>query len=87
MTDRQSLNQTIRDRKYHVVLIPRRPKKAIYGQYANTAGKIFHTPPVAAALHEPVVLLTEPIERPIGGGPSLGLQAHRVLQGRYLIRE
>jgi REP-associated tyrosine transposase len=42
MKDGQSLNHTRWDCKYHVVFIPKRRKKAIYGAIRKHLGRIFH---------------------------------------------
>ena len=42
MKDVQSLNHTRWDCKYHVVFIPKRRKKAIYGSIRKHLGSIFH---------------------------------------------
>jgi putative transposase len=42
MNDWQSLNHTRWDCKYHVVFIPKRRKKAIYGSIRKYLGRIFH---------------------------------------------
>ena len=42
MKDYQSLNHTRWDCKYHVVFIPKRRKKAIYGSIRQHLGRIFH---------------------------------------------
>ena len=42
MKDVQSLNHTRWDCKYHVVFIPERRKKAIYGAIRRYLGGIFH---------------------------------------------
>jgi len=42
MKDYASLNHTKWDCKYHVVFIPKRRKKQIYGPIRNHLGEIFH---------------------------------------------
>ena len=42
MKDYQSLNHTRWDCKYHVVFIPKRRKKAIYGSLRKHLGEVFH---------------------------------------------
>jgi putative transposase len=42
MKDVQSLNHTRWDCKYHVVFIPKRRKKAVYGAIRKYLGSIFH---------------------------------------------
>lgn len=42
MRDYKSLTHTRWDRKYHIVFIPKKRKKIIYGQLRNYLGKIFH---------------------------------------------
>jgi len=45
MKDYQSLNHTRWDCKDHVVFIPKRRKKAVYGSIRQHLGKIFHELP------------------------------------------
>ena len=42
MKDYQSLNHTRWDCKYHVVFIPKRRKRAVYGSIRKHLGKVFH---------------------------------------------
>jgi putative transposase len=42
MKDYQSLNHTRWDCKYHVVFIPKRRKKVIYGSIRKHLGRVFH---------------------------------------------
>ena len=42
MRDYQSLNHTTWDCKYHVVFIPKRRKKAIFGAICKHLGKVLH---------------------------------------------
>ncbi len=42
MKDYQSLSHTKWDCKYHIVFIPKRRKKVIYGKIRTHLGKIFH---------------------------------------------
>jgi putative transposase len=42
MRDYQSLNHTTWDCKYHVVFIPKRRKKAIFGAIRKHLGKVLH---------------------------------------------
>ena len=42
MKDYQSLNHTRWDCKYHVVFIPKRRKKTVYGEIRKHLGRIFH---------------------------------------------
>ena len=42
MRDSQSLSHTKWDCKYHIVFIPKRRKKVIYGNLRQSLGTIFH---------------------------------------------
>ena len=42
MKEYQSLSYTRWDRKYHVVFIPKRPKKRIFGVLRQHLGEVFH---------------------------------------------
>jgi putative transposase len=42
MRDYRSLNHTRWDRKYHVVFIPKRRRKKIYGVLRKHLGEVFH---------------------------------------------
>ncbi len=42
MKDYQSLNHTRWDCKYHIVFIPKRRKKVIYGEIRKHLGRMFH---------------------------------------------
>lgn len=42
MDDLESLNHTVWDCKYHVVFIPKRRRKALYGELRKCLGEVFH---------------------------------------------
>ena len=42
MDDAQSLNHSVWDCKYHVVFVPKRRRKTIFGQVRRQLGQIFH---------------------------------------------
>ncbi len=83
MKDYQSLNHTKWDCKYHVVFIPKRRKKQIYGSLRKYLGEMFHE--LARQKESRIVeghLCSDHVHMCVSIPPKFAVECGRISQGQ-----